>query len=272
MPVRLVRLLLVSLVMGMALVLGWLRQSQPDMEGHSLHLAPPAFLETAYAQASGVAAQLDQEAGISAYVRIANGITLSRVRGQFRTTELDTSDYILGSVAVPGYPEHYDVHVYVHRTGWMLAYYPQGVPVSKIVDVVGQTLSPTKLEKVLGLLADAAGVALPSVTYYHFEYPNATHMMLVGEDEANGNDFTIQLPSSYSYFEQSWAARRIWNNFYGVLTGWFSLDGATNPNTVYDERNTGIYGRINPSQMPTETTHTITVQNYGVLVIVYRMP
>ena len=66
------------------------------------------------------------EAGISAYFKSASPIALADVRGVFRVIEVETADYIIGSVPVPDYRGEYDAHVYVHREGWFVAYYLAG--------------------------------------------------------------------------------------------------------------------------------------------------
>jgi hypothetical protein len=61
-------------------------------------------------------------------------ITINSVASLFRTIEVSTTDYIIGSIPVPNYPETEDAHAYIHKDGWMLAYYLKVDPVGKIVD------------------------------------------------------------------------------------------------------------------------------------------
>ncbi len=175
----------------------------------TLALQAPAFLDsvssTNTAAPPEVTAMLSSEAGISAYIQTADSITLSSVRGEFRTIETETADYIIGSVAVPDHPEQFDVHVYVHTDGWILAYYINTDPTSKIADVMARTVNGTKLETVLSIVAGAAGYPMIDVKYYDFRYPNATHILMVAEDHENGRDFTIEMPIDFAYFERSWA-------------------------------------------------------------------
>ena len=232
-------------------------------------LQAPAFIRTAYAQENPTAfdlgAYLDQEAGISAYYKSPDAITLSQVRGQFRTIETETADYIIGSVAVLNYEEHFDVHVYVHKTGWILAYYLRADPVSKIIDVKAMTLNTTKLKSVISSVAGAAGAPFTDVTYYDFRYPNATNLIFVAEDVSNGDDFTIQLPSSFGYFERSWAL------YAAGYPDYFKVDGLNVPNQIYNQ-SASVYGTLTASQLLPDTPHIINADNYGVLVIVYRVP
>lgn len=264
---------IVAVITGLMFIPGPISSTASSTDtGQTLRLEAPPFVRTAYAQAGpnalDVGAYLDQEAGISAYYKSPDAITLSQVRGAFRTIETETADYIIGSVAVPNYPEEkYDAHVYVHTTGWILAYYLRPDPVSKIIDLRGQTINTTKLKSVVSAVASAAGAPFTDVTYYDFRYPNATNMLFVAENPSNGYDFTIQLPSSYGYFERGWAVITL-----GGYYAYFTLDGA---NLYYNSNapSGGMwFGTISASQLLPDTPHTITVDDYGVLVIVYRVP
>ena len=169
--------------------------------GQTLALSAPPFIALASAQSSPQAFEIgekpDDEAGIAAYFQAPTTANLQAAKAVFRTIELETADYILGSVGVPNYPEHFDAHVYVHKDGWILAYYFNNEPASKIADVKASTINTTKLTSVLSIVASAAGVPFTGESYYDFRYPNATHILYVAEDGANGNDFTITLPTNY---------------------------------------------------------------------------
>ena len=215
---------IVVVLTGLLFVPGFAAPTQPQTGGgQALQLVAPPFVHIAYAQANPAAfdlgAYLDQEAGISAYYKSPSTITLSQVRSTFRTIETETADYIIGSVPVTGYAEHYDAHVYVHKTGWIMAYYLRTDPVSKVIDVLAQTIDTTKLRTVVLTVAAAAGAPFTDVTYYDFRYTNATNMLLVAEDDDNGNTFTISVPSTYAYFERGWAA---YDNYgsHGFLLRW----------------------------------------------------
>ncbi len=244
----------------------------------ALALQAPPFVNVVYASeasqtAFDLGAYLDQEAGISAYYKSPDAITLNQVRSQFRTIETETADYIIGSVAVPNYLEHFDVHVYVHKTGWILAYYLRADPVSKIIDVKAHAINTTNLRTAVATIASAAGAPFTDVTYYDFRYPNATNMVLIAEDVYNGNSFTISLPSAYGYFERGWAVRDGYEADF-----WF--DDVYRPNMVWcgDGSNTVCYGTLTASQVLPDVTHTAAVywgtgeDAYGVLIIVYRVP
>lgn len=245
--------------------------SQP---GSTLSLKAPEFIGRAYAQEGpegiDIGAKLDAEAGISAYFKATDPINIGQARGAYRTIEIETADYIIGSVAVPNYPEHYDAHVYVHKDGWILAYYLKDDPASKIVDVRGQTIQSTNLRSAISVVASAAGAAFGDVSYYDFRYPNATHLLLVAEDDDNGADFTINPPAEYGYYERSWAV-------HGHQEQLFYVDGTNYGNSpTYRDGSWQIaYGTLTASQLLPGTTHTVYIYSgnkYGVLIITYRVP
>ncbi len=240
--------------------------ASPPAPGAAWALQRPAFVNAQEGTtAVQVAAILDQEAGIAAYYHAPSGISLSQVRSQFRTIETDAPTYLLGSVAVPNYAENFDVHVYVDVNGWILAYYLKVDPAAKIADVRAQSTASTKLQTVASIVAGAAGAPFSDVTYYDFRYPNATHLLLVGENPSSGNDFTINVPSSYGYFERSWSILNI------TCCNWsFKLDGMNQPETYGAD--SVYYGTIAAPQFLPDTTHTIVVDDYGVLALLYRVP
>jgi hypothetical protein len=77
-------------------------------------LKAPSFVGIANAQDAAAAAPMgfpQDEAGISAYFKSASPVTLADVRSVFRVIEVETADYIIGSVPVPDYAETQDTHV-----------------------------------------------------------------------------------------------------------------------------------------------------------------
>jgi hypothetical protein len=139
--------------------------------------------------------------------------------------------------------------------------------VGKIIDVKNETISSTKLKSVVAAIAGAAGMPFSDVTYYDFRYPNATNMMFIAENYDGGdNDFTVELTSAFGYPELSWALYNI------VSAGYFRLDGTDKVSSAtYWDGSTG-FGYLDASELLPDTTYTIEVDDYGVLIIVYRVP
>ena len=220
-------------------------------------LERPAFLDDAN-QTDLVGEKVQDEAGIAAYYKAPNQLNLELIRPLFNSIELESADYILGSISVPSYAEHFDTHVYVRRDGWIMAYYLASAPTSKMIDTTAQNLDNSKLKTVMNNVVVTGGAPFGAVTYYNFNSPNATHMLLVGEEI---EEFTITMPSNYAYYELSWAAD---NNWYGKS---IVIDG-----TLYGGSNN--YNLIPLTSFLPDVVHTVRPYggDYCALVIVYRMP
>ena len=284
-PRSLWRVLAVSLlVVGGLLLLSLVSQSKTadvNSSGNTISLKAPAFVRSASADPSkpltGTSFLVD-EAGISAYFTATGPIDLEAVKPAFRTIEVQTTDYIIGSVAVTDYPESEDVHVYVHKDGWFLGYYLKADPVGKIYDWRRYTTTaiPTKLEKALSTVSALAGITSFTATFYDFRYPNATTLMLIAEDYANGNDFQVNLPGTFTYYERSWSLGSSMNSWACSPLATWKLDSAE----VERHTQNGYWtsqGRLTTAQLTANTFHTVTINvqcgdTWGGLGLVYRVP
>ena len=118
---------------------------------------------------------LEDEAGISAYTNVGSVIDLSSAREVYRTIEVETSDYIVGSVPIPEYDEEYDVHCYVDTDGWIVTYYLKEDPSAKIVDwefyTAEEQITSTKLSRGINEICIPLGILPSEIKYYHFGYP-----------------------------------------------------------------------------------------------------
>lgn len=166
------------LVLSLLLVLAALslapQPAAPASGGNAIALVAPPFIGVAHAQegpdAQGAPAAApmgfpQDEAGISAYFKSATPVNLADVRSVFRVIEVETADYIIGSVHVADYSEQFDVHVYVHKAGWFMAYYLGVDPVAKVVDMRSYrdgARIDTLLEKILSIVSVSAGVPMVS--------------------------------------------------------------------------------------------------------------
>ena len=257
--------LLVAALLFTAVGLLLFQPARTAEASNAIPLQAPRF-QAANPQDAAALAAIGDEAGIAAYFNAGSAVTLATVRDRFRTIEAETADYIIGSVDVADYPEAFDVHVYVHRDGWFMAYYLAADPTSKMVDLLGYaggTSVGTIFEEVLTIMASEAGVTYPGVTFWHFRYPNANRLMLIVEDVPDGNTFTVKLPSSYVFFERAWGVEGDrWR-----LNGEEMVSGGANPVRV---------GTLSAAQMVPNTTYTIGVGYWdsesGVLALVYQAP
>lgn len=241
------------------------RAAQPDS---ARALVRPAFIPAAGAQVEGGSGFPEDEAGISAYFDAGTTINLNDVRGVFGTIDDETSQYIIGEVPLPGYEEWMGVHVFVHVDGWAVAYYRLEDPAAKMVDIRGYNSSGefnTNMETVLTLVANSAGFALPPISFYHFQYPNATHFTVVAEHQGN---FQVELTSAYAYFERSGA---LYND--GSCCGFGYVINGT---IIFScGQNTQCFDFIAPSELPADILHTVSINGQSddlALVLLYRIP
>lgn len=268
-------LLLVTLLY---LAFGFVNKPNQSTENKAVFsLNPPPFVSIARAETNDVTSFLDDEAGMSAYFQASTPIELNdTLKSAFRTIEIETSNYIIGSVPVVNYPESEDVHVYVHVDGWILAYYLASDPVGKIFDWrvydgSDHSVITTKLENTLDLVASYAGVVYTTATYYDFRYPNATQFMLVAEwTPGYGTDtFEVTVPGTFTFYERSWAAG-------GTGSGSVSLDDVS----LYSQGWAWgtSQGFLTVTQFLPDEPHTMSVwantsvNMYGGIALVYRTP
>ena len=245
-------------LVGVGLAAG--RQLGGDVPS-AVALEQPAFLFDDDLRANAVGEKIQDEAGIAAYFKAPNSLNLELIRPLFNSIELETESYILGSVTAPGYEEHFDVHVYARSDGWIMAYYLSSAPTSKMIDTTAKNLDNSKLKTVMNNVTVTGGAPFGAVTYYNFNYPNATHMLLVGEDL---EVFDIIMPSSYSYYELSWAS-----TFYGSYDP-FVIDGKW-ASYIYAASGR-LYGIVPLVSFLPDVIHNVDPAYYGALVVIYRMP
>ena len=265
-------LIVLSLLLALAVLSLAPQPAAPTSGGNAIALKAPSFVRVANAQDAPDATPMgfpQDEAGISAYFKSALPVTLADVRSAFRTIESETADFILGSVPVSGYPKSHDVHVYVHKDGWFLAYYLSEDPVGRIFDWVqyGQgdkRTVPTMLETTLAVVTGMAGVPLSAATCYDFRYPSATHLMLIAD---NRSSFQVKLPSVYNYYHRSWSllCTDSWNG------GSWTLDG--NLIKMSQDTSSNVAGTLTGAQLLPDTFHTVSIgYAYGGLALIYRVP
>lgn len=260
----------VFLVGGLALSFSFL--GGKDDRGNTIPLQVPVFInEVKAAPVNELEAFLDEEAGIAAYAQTSDTpINFSHIKSAFRTIEVETNDYLIGSVPVSGYSESDDVHVYVNTDGWLLGYYPSASPASKIIDWKSYdgSVIPVKVEKALDSVANQGQFTFADVKYYDFRYPNATTMMMVSKQRGT---FQVTLPENFEYYEASWSL-----GYYAGLveTVKYILDGEV----IKERTNYGwnlFYGSLSMDQLLPELIHNIEInadidKAYGGLVLIYR--
>lgn len=176
----------------------WGEPSAPAGSG-VFGLARPAFAQT------GGQALVEQEAGITAYVKLSS-VDLNAVKGKCRTIEVDEPGWLICSVPLPDYSSSHDIHVYLTADGWVVGYYTKYEPTCKIVDwvhyVTDSDTLPNKLA--LGIQELVLGISPAQLSYYHFGYPTANRMQLT----AANNTFYITIPTGITLLSACYSAER----------------------------------------------------------------
>ena len=232
---------------------------------------------------------LDNEAGISAYVNINRSIDLAVARTAYRgDPEKETADYLVGSVNV-SLSENDDVHCFVHKTGWIVTYYGKDEPLSKIVDWSLWSQSASKLTKnrlQVGLekMTSILGVfPVPSMSYYHFQYPNANKCMIILETlVGSGEDsFNVTIPNDLTVYERSWSHyAQDTREYYGDHHSNFMIDASTINSISNIAYPVTKRGTLTVAQLIPGAIHIVSVSSdfsgsylYGVCVgLVYQEP
>jgi len=232
---------------------------------------------------------LEDEAGIAAYMNAGQTIDLSLAKQAFRTIEEETDTYIIGSDSLPGYPETEDVHVYVNKDGWIVAYYLKQEPTAKILDwndyYKTKKIRRTKLDVAIYEIANKAFIQPKEIKYYHFGYPNANRLMIIidamweGETE---DTFDIKLPSGLTYSERSYLhfSTQITYGWGVVARTRMYIDEQVISDFKADKQKWN-YGTLTPAQLLTDEFHKvkITADNlvsgdaiFGAIFLVYQTP
>jgi len=216
---------------------------------------------------------IEEEAGISLSINVSNEINLTKAKEVYRTTEYETENYTIGAVALPSYPETEDVHVYVHKDGWIMGYYLNDEPVTKIINWFEyqrphpKYITRTKLKDALVKMCDGVGVPLNGSykKYYDFRSPNANKMMFVTGAQRRGYEwssaFKIKLSGDLLVCERSWSH--------------FAANSSNSSSLSIDEHTINSfgpcrdgevtkYGTLTQTQLKPEVFHTVRLGHDGV--------
>jgi hypothetical protein len=254
-------LLIANLVVG---IISFNRNTSTatDEADGAVGLERPWFIDEAFASDERTAraiADISAEAGMSAYVKSASAINLTNARKAFtRGVEEQTADYIIGLVPITGYDASWDAHVLVHRTGWILAYYPNTWITAKALNEKHQTIGgSTKLSLAIDAVGSKIAQSFPTKSYYNFAHPSATKMLVI--HFKNGQDPRLKLPGSFTYYEKSLM-------IYGGTYGDFYIESTHIADRYWD------FGYYDISSALTENTYVQTYSSsdsWGMIVILY---
>lgn len=213
------------------------------------------------------------EAGISAWVKAKESIDLDAVKPVLDTIQEETSDHIIGTVALDFYSETEHPSVYVSKDGYIVAYYPKDYPSSLIFpwyDYAGGSILSTTLEDAIREVCDEITGECQNIAYYDFKYPKATKMMILIESTSTSDTwFGVEVPSNYTTYRVDWSH---YCDGCGATWNYAKLDGTTFSSVKYNRYN---YGSFKPYvDFPNGVEHSIDLtRNSGTprvgLVLLY---
>ena len=226
---------------------------------------------------------LEEEAGISAHAALGTltAQNLIDAASAYKTIERQTSEYIIGSVALPDYSEAHDVHVYLDISGEIIAYYRNDVIMSQMLDMVhivtGQPVG-SKLETALNLVCQAMAVTLTEVKTYDFRYPEAQAIKIIVDEITPGGTDTYRflIPNNYTLHNAFYALAG-GSGYYCYGTASIAIDETTIGSTVVARTREYIYGSISTDLFTPDIYHEVSITNpesdcgtvYGAIVIFY---
>jgi hypothetical protein len=152
---------------------------------------------------------LQMQAGLSAYTKIADGISLSLVRPMFTSIELENSSYILGEYTLSNRTEK--VKLAIGSEGWAITWHPREYASEDLFDcpifdteIPGQMI--IRLERALLEIANALSITEPTISYYDFRNPQASGIILhwLFIPKSGSQTSTIELPLLNNYLERGY--------------------------------------------------------------------
>jgi hypothetical protein len=193
---------------------------------------------------------LEKEAGMACYTKLNQKIDLASAKKAFRTIEKDTDTYIVGSIPVPGYEAvtTEDAHCFIHKDGWIVAYYLRDEPTSKIMNWQnwdGKTINPIILQCLVSA-SSSVGVTPNDVKYYNFKYPDANRFIII----ADRGSFKLTTPTSLVIYDRSYST---YHSRTAATGRWTDYDELIIDNSKIDS----AIGFLTVSQLTFDVPHVI---------------
>lgn len=199
--------LIVAVIAGvLAFVANNRTSDQPDGPASGLS----GFIGSARPVLAEGSSFLDDEAGITGWARVSwdasSDATWNRIKGELATIEKEANDWAIGSYTLLDYPPDWDPHVWVHRDGWVVVYWPRDENPARLVDIKAGPNAPTLAATVISTFAAAGGAPTPAVSYYHFQQPGANRFVVAWKQLGSGGiTFSITVPADVAMLTGGWA-------------------------------------------------------------------
>jgi len=200
-------------IAGFGMVAYNLTNSSETNKGNgAIFFEAPLF--TSIAEASSAAGAFPEDvAGISAYVSTGQTIDIEKIKTIFSEVEKIGDNYIVGITPISNFGGNIGVHLYADKDGWLVAYLKNDEPTAKIMqwgsaDIDNPVVAVINiaLEDALFKAGEVVGVGIKSIKYYHFNYPDATSMMIFVKTRATDGTNIVQfeIPATYRLYEASY--------------------------------------------------------------------
>jgi hypothetical protein len=189
-----------------------------------ISLMPPPFIGVAGAvEVMGGNAFPEDEAGISAYVNVGKSINITEAVKAFTQIEELSQTHAIGIIPIDNKRGTVNVHVYLDTGGYIVAYFKNTEPASKIIKWSGMDFSNPKIEDFITNTAIKAMCTKidvyyldikDDIKYYDFEYPDAKKMVIFLDARSSGGDeYThIFIPGKYRLYEASYSVIAIYTS------------------------------------------------------------
>lgn len=227
---------------------------------------------------------LEDEAGISAYSTVSS-VDLAAAATAYKNIEYQTGEYIVGSVALPNYKEIDDVHVYLHISGEIIAYYLRDTNVGHMIDWIAyhntKKMMGSKLQTALEIVSSAMLASLTEVKYFDFRYPDAPRIKIIIDNVYSGTDtFRFKVPESYTIHSVSWSHAVIDPGTSGTANSTFKLDdvGINSMSSISHDVWGICHGDFSSVQVAPDVYHEVSISAdyndyaYVAIIILYTEP
>ncbi len=209
----------------------------------------------------------EDQAGISAYLKVTDSIDLDDVRGVFFSVEQEGPDFLIGTVSVPSSDKDDEYpHLYVDVNGWAIAYMPRGLYSDAALAPWRQShQNTTTLADAIAAVATELSllIDLGLIGYYHFEHPEATGFVMAMEAASGTEDFFVTIPSTLQVIAAEWGYRS------SHTLGWASLNDDQFV-TGHSGSPSAMYGNFGSGVVASGATHKFTANRSSLaFVMIY---
>lgn len=191
---------------------------------------------------------LEDEAGITAYVKLDHEINLTKIKSAFKSINYETESYIWGVLNIGAYREDLRPWAYVSADGWIFVYIPKEFSRTGVW-YQGENNLEEGIKKIVDTLnyeENEFQSIRPNIKYYDFQFPNASGLYVFQEycGEGHSNVLKVKVLNTTGEFKVEYGVQ-------GSGSNSFYLDGVK----ILDSVSSYTYGEINESSFTKGVWH-----------------